>query len=120
MPPLKITIIGAGTAGLSAPLSLRRAGHTITIYERSHLNNEVGAAINIPPNAARPLTAWGIDPVGSRWVAGSGIAIGIGATGGIVDVTELGWVERVFGKGLYFAHRVDLHEGLKELVVSKE
>ncbi|KAK4442748.1 salicylate hydroxylase [Podospora aff. communis PSN243] len=118
--PLNITITGAGIAGLSAALSLRRAGHIVTIYERSRLNNEVGAAINVPPNAARALTAWGIDPVQSRWVAALGIAIGVGATAQIVDVTPLGWVERIFGKGLYFAHRVDLHESLKELVVSEK
>ncbi|KAK0614474.1 hypothetical protein B0T14DRAFT_438288 [Immersiella caudata] len=118
--PLNIIITGAGIAGLAAALSLRRAGHTVTIYERSRLNNEVGAAINVPPNAARALVAWGIDPVRSRWVAASGIDIGIGATRQIVDSTPLQWVETVFGKGLYFAHRVDLHESLKQLVVSDE
>jgi len=117
--PLNILITGAGISGLSSALSLRRAGHTVTIFERSRLTNEIGAAINIPPNASRPLLAWGIDPVKERFVAGTGIAIGIGATGKVVDETPLGWVGRVFGGEVYFAHRVDLHEALRGLCVGE-
>ena len=40
----------------------------MTIYERSSLNNEIGAAINVPPNVGRFLLAWGLDPVKSRFV----------------------------------------------------
>jgi salicylate hydroxylase len=32
------------------------------------MKNEVGAAINVPPNASRLLLAWGADPVKERFV----------------------------------------------------
>jgi salicylate hydroxylase len=60
---LHIVVTGVGIAGLAAAVSLRRAGHIVHIYERSSTNEEVGAAITLPPNAWRFLMAWGIDPV---------------------------------------------------------
>jgi hypothetical protein len=74
--PLQIAIIGAGIAGLSAAIGLRRAGHdavvgllyspnstklTSQIYERSRFKNEVGAAIVISPNGTLVLNRWGFD-----------------------------------------------------------
>ena len=103
-------------AGLAAGISLRRAGHKVRIYERSALNNEVGAAINVPPNAARVLVALGLDPVAARFVTVSSIEIGVGANRQVVNTTPMGaWLPAVYGAPLYFAHRVDLHEALKEL-----
>ena len=61
-PILDVAIIGAGIAGLAAAISLRRATHKVTVYERSSFKNEVGAAINMPPQATRIMKAWGIDP----------------------------------------------------------
>jgi len=121
MAPLNIIIVGAGIAGLSAALSLRRAGHHVTIYERSDLNNEVGAAITVPPNATRSLLAWGLDPVARKFVRAEGISIGVGANGQQVNFTPLGdWVGKRFGQPFYFAHRVDLHEGIKELALGEK
>lgn len=65
---LTVTIVGGGIAGLSAALAFRRAGHVVHVYEQSSLNNEVGAAIHIPPNATRALLAWGLDPVRAKLV----------------------------------------------------
>lgn len=114
--PLEIIIVGAGIAGLSAGISLRRAGHHVRILERSALNNEVGAAINVPPNASRALLAWGVDPVASRFVPVRGIMNAVGATLAPTMDAPLGeWVSLVYGATLYFAHRVDLHEALRAL-----
>ncbi|KFY34839.1 hypothetical protein V494_06418 [Pseudogymnoascus sp. VKM F-4513 (FW-928)] len=66
--PLNILIVGAGIGGLAAALTLRRAGHNVHIYERSGLNNEIGAAIHVAPNASRGLLALGLDPVAARFV----------------------------------------------------
>jgi salicylate hydroxylase len=65
---LHIVVTGAGIAGLAVAVSLRRAGHIVHIYERSSMNEEVGAASTLPPNAWRFLMAWGIDPVQWKFV----------------------------------------------------
>jgi len=54
---MDVLIVGAGITGLAAAISLRRSGHKVTIYERSSLNNETGAAINVPPNVGRWVEA---------------------------------------------------------------
>ncbi len=53
-----VAIIGAGIAGLAAAISMRRSGHDVTVYERSSFKMEVGAAINMPPQAVRIMRAW--------------------------------------------------------------
>lgn len=58
---MKIGIIGAGIAGLSAAVALRRAGHECEVFEQSHFKNEVGAAITITPNGVLVLKKWGFD-----------------------------------------------------------
>ncbi|KAK3330755.1 FAD binding domain-containing protein [Apodospora peruviana] len=114
--PLQVIIVGAGIAGLSAAISLRRAGHEVHIYERSAMNNEVGAAINVPPNAIRFLTAWGIDPVASRFCKARETSFVDPVT---LETTATISHERnrarYGGADLWYAHRVDLHDSLKKL-----
>lgn len=64
--PLNILVVGSGMAGCSAATACARAGHDVQIYERSALNNELGAAIHVFPNASRELLAWGLSPVKAR------------------------------------------------------
>ncbi len=52
---LKIAVIGGGIGGLSAALSLYRAGFDVAVYEQASELNEVGGGINMGPNAARIL-----------------------------------------------------------------
>lgn len=111
---LDIVIVGAGIAGLSAAISLRRVGHIVHVYERSAMNNEVGAAINVPPNAVRFLTAWGLDP--ARWRFDKALLMTFRdpvsmETSSIIGTDET--VRSVGGTDLYLAHRVDLHNALK-------
>ena len=48
-------IIGGGIGGLSAALSLARRGADVTVLERSKSFAEVGAGIQLAPNAIRIL-----------------------------------------------------------------
>lgn len=111
---LQVIIVGAGIAGLSAAISLRRAGHAVTIYERSSMNNEIGAAINVPPNATRFLTACGLDPVRWRFVKSQRVTYKdpfTMKTKALLATEET--ARNVGGAELYYAHRVDLHSALK-------
>jgi salicylate hydroxylase len=60
MTPLRIAVIGAGIGGLSAALSLRRAGFEVDVYEQAPELGEVGGGINMGPNAVRILRRLGL------------------------------------------------------------
>jgi salicylate hydroxylase len=117
---MDVFIAGAGISGLAAAISLRRSGHKVTIYERSALNNEVGAAINVPPNAGRFLVPWGLDPVKYKFVKSNGIHYISNTTLDVLGSHPVDPDSNEFGVPLYYAHRVDLHTSLKELATSEE
>jgi salicylate hydroxylase len=64
--PLTILIIGAGIAGLVAAASLRQAGHTVIVLEKSRQTTVVGAALHVNPNGGRVLARLGFDPVKAK------------------------------------------------------
>jgi len=57
---LSVAIIGGGIGGLSAALSLLRAGLDVHVYERAKKLSEVGAGIQVNPNASRILHGLGL------------------------------------------------------------
>jgi salicylate hydroxylase len=68
-------VVGAGIGGLTAALSLRRAGFEVDVYEQAPALTHIGGGINMGPNAARILLRLGLGegllregvrPVGTR------------------------------------------------------
>ncbi|KAM3515973.1 hypothetical protein MY11210_000513 [Beauveria gryllotalpidicola] len=57
---LKVIIVGAGIAGLTAGIALARTGHCVTIFESVSEITDVGAGIQIAPNASRILHRLGV------------------------------------------------------------
>jgi 3-hydroxybenzoate 6-monooxygenase len=55
-----IVIAGAGIGGLSAAISLARHGFAVTVYERVAQLREVGAGIQLGPNAFRMFERLGV------------------------------------------------------------
>lgn len=58
--PLTILIIGAGITGLGAAIALTKSGHKVVVLEQAEQIAEVGAGIQVAPNAARILDRWGV------------------------------------------------------------
>ena len=57
---IRIAVIGGGIGGLTTAISLLQAGFDVQVYEQSRLLSEVGAGINISPNASRILIRLGL------------------------------------------------------------
>ena len=56
----QIAIAGAGVAGLSAALAFANSGSPVRIFERSPKLDEIGAGIQLSPNATRILDRLGV------------------------------------------------------------
>ncbi|CAI7662629.1 unnamed protein product [Penicillium pancosmium] len=62
--PLKITVIGAGMAGLSSAIALSdiNPDHQITVLESNSSLSELGAGLQLFANSTRVLHKWGLTP----------------------------------------------------------
>ena len=108
----KIAIIGGGIGGLSAALHLLKAGLDVHVYEQSPRIGEIGAGIQISPNASRLLIRLGLKPaldaVGVRPLAVHQRRWDDGRT---LQRAPVGpEVESTFGAPYYHFHRGDLAE----------
>lgn len=57
---MQILIIGAGISGLASALALARSGHEVRVLERAEGLHEVGAGLQLGPNAMRALGSLGV------------------------------------------------------------
>ncbi|WP_437508205.1 FAD-dependent monooxygenase [Sorangium sp. So ce1099] len=115
---VRITIIGGGIGGLTAAQVLLRAGHEVTCFEQAAQLREVGAGIQVGPNASRvlhrlglaePLAKVAVQPVAveiKRWDTGRVL----GAMPGNPELS------RRYGAPYYTMHRADLHAVLRAAV----
>ncbi len=58
---IRVAVIGAGLGGLAAAAALRQRGIEVALYERAPELGEVGAGIQLGPNAVKVLRALGIE-----------------------------------------------------------
>jgi len=57
----RVVIIGGGIGGLTAALALSRRGIETSVYEQASALNDIGAGIQIAPNAVKTYRALGIE-----------------------------------------------------------
>ena len=115
---LHILIVGCGMGGLAAAHCLGKAGHKVTLFESAAAIGEVGAGIQVSPNAARLLRRWGagpaLDAVGVRPHA---LVLRRYAAGARVGYTRWTDMEARYGAPYYHVHRADLHRILVDLAL---
>jgi salicylate hydroxylase len=110
---IRMAIVGGGLAGLAAANALARFGIAAEVFEASPALGEVGAAVNIAPNATRALLAIGlgekIAPVGN---SSPGIYTRNMQTGEFLEFNDRRKTAARLGAPYYTFHRADLLDAL--------
>lgn len=103
----QVTVLGAGVAGLAVALALARHGAEVTVMEQADAIREVGAGLQISPNAACVLRALGL---GGALDAASLRAAAVVLRDGYTDkqVLRLDLARLRPHQGYHFLHRADL------------
>ncbi len=108
----RVTIVGAGLGGLTAAIALRQQGFEVDIFEQAPALGEIGAGINISPNAVRVFDALGLlERLHGASFRPTGIAWRDWKEGRLQKVRPLNTEPDA---PYYVIHRVDLHRILAE------
>lgn len=112
----RVAVIGGGIGGVALARSLDRLGIEYRLFERAAAFGEIGAGVQMTPNATKVMQALGLAPdlaaagflpeamVGWNW-----------QTGQELFRTPLrDMCPRVFGAEFYHVHRADLHAMLAQ------
>lgn len=111
---MTIGIIGGGIAGLATAIALSKTGSPVDVYEQSPEFSEVGAGLQIGPNAVSALKQLGaFEALEPQTVAPQNIRILDGLSGALLTTLPLGKrFESRFGQPYRVAHRADLLNAL--------
>jgi salicylate hydroxylase len=107
---MRIAVIGGGIGGLSAALHLQQAGFDVEVYEQAPRITEIGAGIQISPNASRLLIRLGLKPaLDTAGVFPQAVHQRRWDDGRTLQRAPVGrLVEETFGAPYYHFHRADL------------
>ncbi|KAI1819339.1 putative salicylate hydroxylase [Xylaria intraflava] len=118
--PLSIIVVGAGICGLAVGLCLRKTGgHEVRILERREGITDIGAGIQLAPNASRILQRFGVFDEVMKYAT----VLEQNSSRRWDNDEELGYtplvpdVEEQFGMPLAVIHRADLLNILLEAAV---
>ena len=113
---LNVGIVGGGIAGLTCALALSREGHKVTLHERAPVLEEVGAGIQLSPNAMKLLIDLGLSSaLNTVASAPRSIEVHDGASAKQISSVTLGpAAEKRYGAPYYVVHRADLQRILAE------
>ena len=109
-----VIIAGAGIGGLTAALALSRAGLRATVLEQAHHLEEIGAGIQLTPNATRILLELGLgEDLRRTVVEPHAIRVMSGPSAREIVRIPLGrYAENRYGAPYWVIHRGDLQLAL--------
>jgi salicylate hydroxylase len=110
-----IFVAGAGIGGLTASLALARQGFRVVILEKAERLEEIGAGMQLSPNASRILVELGLEPrLAARAVVPDAISLMSARSGGEVTRLPLGEAATSrAGAPYWVVHRADLQTALQ-------
>jgi salicylate hydroxylase len=107
-------IIGGGIGGLTAALALSQANQTCAIFEQAPAFGEIGAGLQLGPNAMRRLHAMGLTPALAAVASfPQRLRVRSASSATVLGTLQLGEdaVQR-YGAPYVTLHRADLHAAL--------
>lgn len=108
-----VIVAGAGIAGLTAALTMAKAGLRVTLLEQADRLLETGAGLQLSPNATRVLTSLGLrERLLSHAVAPHAIRVMSGGSGREIVRIPLADAEKKYGAPFWVLHRADLQAAL--------
>jgi len=112
----RVVIVGGGIGGLAAAVSFARLGIAVTLLEQSPEIGEIGAGLQLGPNAFAALDALGIgERVRRRSVFTERLVMMDAVDGCEVISVPLGEAFRKrFGNPYAVTHRADIHKSILE------
>jgi 2-polyprenyl-6-methoxyphenol hydroxylase-like FAD-dependent oxidoreductase len=103
-------VVGGGIGGLGSALALARAGYAVRVLEQQPEFGEVGAGLQMAPNATRILRSWDLlDEVVDLGVTPRRLVMRDALDGGELTHLDLAETARRFGAPYVVIHRSDLH-----------
>ncbi|WP_150525937.1 FAD-dependent monooxygenase [Roseibium sediminis] len=117
-----VVIAGAGIGGLTAALALNDAGYEVCVLEKASELREVGAGLQLSPNACSVLERLGVlDELLPHAVLPEGISIRSGHSGKLLGTVPLGGdIAERYGLPYLVIHRADLQATLFEHACSRK
>ena len=109
----KVTVLGAGVAGLAVARAMALRGAEVTVVEQADAIREVGAGLQVSPNGAAVLKALGLgEALEAASLRAQAVELCDGPSGSVVTRLEVGRLRP--GQGYHFLHRADLISALLE------
>src|SRR5262245_39468045 len=109
----RIAIVGGGLAGVAAAHALKRFGITAEVFEAAPALGEIGAAVNVAPNASRALIAIGLgEQIAAVANSSPGIYTRNMQTGEFLEFNDRRKTSARYDAPYYTFHRADLLDAL--------
>lgn len=113
----RIAVVGSGIGGLTLARALAESGTSCEVFEQTRVMTEIGAGVQLAPNAVRSLRRLGLEAALARQAVPVEAMRVYGWRGEPITATPFGAAcETLYGAPYYAVHRADLQGALLGLV----